>query len=103
MRHILAAAALTLAFAAGAVTKSVTFTAPAAITSAGGWEVCLRPDVGAFNVPTKLLSSTRVCVAGSDGQSADCQVLDESTGTPPQTWIDFLNQRLAAWKVAKGY
>jgi hypothetical protein len=102
-KKILTVAVLALAFGAGAATKTVIFTAPAAVTERGGWQVCMLSDKGPFEAPTTLVGRTRVCAYGDDGVSTSCSEHEERTSTPPQAYIDFLNQRLAAWKTAKGY
>jgi hypothetical protein len=97
-------AIIALSFATGALAaKTVTFTAPTAVTARGGWSVCLYPDVGAFEQPTKLMGRTRVCAYGDDGRTVDCSENLEDTDAPPPAMITFLNDRLAAWKTAKGY
>jgi hypothetical protein len=102
-KKILAAALLALAFVAGAATKTVTFNAPTAVTDRGGWQVCLMPDKGPFDAPTTLIARTRVCAYGDDGVTTSCSENTESTAAPPPAYITFLNDRLAAWKAAKGY
>ena len=102
MKKIIAIAIL--AFATGAfAAKTVSFTAPATVTERGGWSVCLQTDKGAFEAPTKLVGRTRVCAYGDDGRSTDCLENVEETSSPPPEMVTFLNQRLAAWKTAKGY